>query len=91
MVLLAVILCGTIAVRVVAPLVASRFIDRAVSAGTLEELIFLALMTIGLALAEQVTDEASAGRVAVLGALRLYLDFINLFIYLLRIFGTRRN
>lgn len=53
MVLLAVILCGTIAVRVVAPLVASRFIDRAVSAGTLEELIFLALMTIGLALAEQ--------------------------------------
>ncbi|MBK9711325.1 MAG: ABC transporter ATP-binding protein [Kouleothrix sp.] len=53
MALLAAILCGTIAVQVVAPLVASRFIDRAVSEGALEELIFLALLTIGLALAEQ--------------------------------------
>ncbi|MBR3100981.1 MAG: Bax inhibitor-1/YccA family protein [Muribaculaceae bacterium] len=35
------------------------------------------------------TDEASAGKVATLGALSLYLDFINLFIYLLRIFGSR--
>ncbi len=38
-------------------------------------------------LAAQVNDETAAGRVAVLGALTLYLDFINLFIYLLRIFG----
>ncbi len=28
---------------------------------------------------------------AILGALALYLDFINLFILLLRIFGRRRN
>jgi FtsH-binding integral membrane protein len=42
-------------------------------------------------LAAQVGDETSAGRVAVLGALTLYLDFINLFIYLLRILGVRRN
>jgi FtsH-binding integral membrane protein len=28
---------------------------------------------------------------AVLGALQLYLDFINIFIHLLRIFGKRRN
>lgn len=42
-------------------------------------------------LAATVTDEASAGRVAVLGALTLYLDFINLFIFLLRILGVRRN
>ena len=42
-------------------------------------------------MAAQVSDETSAGRVAVLGALRLYLDFINLFIYLLRILGVRRN
>ncbi|HQN57949.1 MAG TPA: Bax inhibitor-1 family protein, partial [Saprospiraceae bacterium] len=27
---------------------------------------------------------------AILGALALYLDFINLFIYLLRLFGSRR-
>ena len=35
--------------------------------------------------------DASEGaqKVALLGALALYLDFINLFIYLLRIFGRR--
>lgn len=42
-------------------------------------------------LAAQVSDETSAGRVAIIGALTLYLDFINLFIYLLRLFGARRN
>lgn len=31
----------------------------------------------------------TAGRLAVIGALNLYLDFINLFLYLLRIFGSR--
>lgn len=35
--------------------------------------------------------EASAGRLATLGALSLYLDFINLFLYLLRIFGGNRD
>lgn len=42
-------------------------------------------------LAAQVSDETTAGRVAVIGALTLYLDFINLFLFLLRIFGGRRN
>jgi uncharacterized protein len=42
-------------------------------------------------LSTQVSDETSAGRVAVLGALTLYLDFINLFVYLLRILGVRRD
>ncbi|MBC8077301.1 MAG: ABC transporter ATP-binding protein [Chloroflexales bacterium] len=51
--LLAVILCGTIAMQVVTPLVASRFIDRAATEGALDELIFLALLTMGLALAGQ--------------------------------------
>jgi ATP-binding cassette, subfamily B, bacterial len=51
--LLAVILCGTIAVRVVTPLAASRFIDRATTGAALAELIFLALLTMGLALAGQ--------------------------------------
>lgn len=32
----------------------------------------------------------SMGKVALMGALSLYLDFINLFILLLRIFGSRR-
>ena len=37
------------------------------------------------------TPDASEGaqKIALLGALTLYLDFINLFIYLLRIFGKR--
>ena len=35
-------------------------------------------------------DGTLAGRKAVMGALRLYLDFINLFLMLLRLFGDRR-
>jgi uncharacterized protein len=35
-------------------------------------------------------DDSISGRKAVMGALRLYLDFINLFLMLLRIFGNRR-
>ena len=31
------------------------------------------------------------GRLATLGALSLYLDFINLFLYLLRFFGNSRD
>jgi uncharacterized protein len=34
--------------------------------------------------------EGQAGSYAVMGALRLYLDFINLFLMLLRLFGRRR-
>lgn len=36
------------------------------------------------------TDEQNVGKLAAIGALTLYLDFINLFLYLLRIFGDRR-
>ncbi len=35
-------------------------------------------------------DGTVAGRKAVMGALSLYLDFINLFLFLLRFFGNRR-
>lgn len=34
---------------------------------------------------------AMAGHIATLGALNLYLDFINLFLYLLRFFGSQRD
>lgn len=34
---------------------------------------------------------ATASKLAVMGALSLYLDFINLFIYLLRVFGNSRD
>ena len=33
----------------------------------------------------------SAQKLALIGALSLYLDFINLFLYLLRIFGNNRD
>lgn len=42
-------------------------------------------------MSQQASDETSARRVAILGALRLYLDFINLFLLLLRVLGGRRN
>jgi FtsH-binding integral membrane protein len=35
-------------------------------------------------------DDDTAGKFAVLGALTLYLDFINMFIFLIRIFGRRK-
>ena len=38
-----------------------------------------------------VTDPSQTGKLATIGALSLYLDFINLFLYLLRIFGGRSN
>ncbi len=59
-------------------------------------LIFLALTiydmnrikrTLSQALANR--DETTIARLGILGALRLYLDFINLFIRLLRIFGSK--
>ena len=38
-----------------------------------------------------VSDDGSiAGKKAIMGALQLYLDFINLFIMLMRLFGNRR-
>lgn len=39
----------------------------------------------------QMSSADDAQRFAVIGALTLYLDFINLFIYLLRILGVRRD
>jgi FtsH-binding integral membrane protein len=36
-------------------------------------------------------NEETAMKMGILGALRLYLDFVNLFLYLLRFLGRRRN
>jgi FtsH-binding integral membrane protein len=38
----------------------------------------------------QYHDQKTAGKLAISGALRLYLDFINLFVMLLHLFGNRR-
>ena len=37
------------------------------------------------------TPEGQMGSYAVVGALSLYLDFINLFLFMLRFLGNRRN
>ncbi len=39
----------------------------------------------------QLGDEAVAMKMGILGALKLYLDFINIFLFLLRFFGRRRR
>jgi hypothetical protein len=36
-------------------------------------------------------DQASLTKVAIFGALRLYMDFINLMIVMLKFFGERRE
>ncbi len=36
-------------------------------------------------------DVAVMGRKAIMGALQLYLDFINLFMFLIQLFGNRNN
>ena len=38
-----------------------------------------------------VTDAAAPRRIAIIGALMLYLDFINLFLYILRLLGRSRD
>ena len=42
-------------------------------------------------LAQANLDPAMADKLATMGAMNLYLDFINLFLFLLRIFGGRNN
>ena len=39
----------------------------------------------------EVTPSDQAGRLSTIGALTFYLDFINLFLFLLRIFGGNRD
>lgn len=39
----------------------------------------------------EVLPAGQEGRLATIGALTLYLDFINLFLYLLRFFGASRD
>ena len=43
-----------------------------------------------LAAAEAGLDNASMRKVGILGALTLYLDFVNLFLHILRFLGRRR-
>ena len=57
-------------------------------------LIFVGLTAYDTQKIKNMYDSSDSGEVvskkAVMGALTLYMDFINLFIFLLRIFGQRR-
>ncbi len=39
----------------------------------------------------QAANEVTVAKMAIFGALKLYLDFLNLFLLLLRFFGDRRE
>ncbi|MDY6432394.1 MAG: Bax inhibitor-1/YccA family protein, partial [Synergistales bacterium] len=44
-----------------------------------------------MARASEWSDGSITGKIAVIGALSLYLDFINIFLYMLRLFGKHRD
>ncbi len=59
--------------------------------------LFTALTAYDTQMIKKMSDQASADaseddfiRLSIIGALKLYLDFINMFLFLLRIFGRRR-
>ncbi|MEP6927569.1 MAG: Bax inhibitor-1/YccA family protein [Ginsengibacter sp.] len=49
------------------------------------------LKRIGAGLEYSDVSAADTKKMSILGALNLYLDFINIFLFLLRLFGARRN
>ncbi len=49
------------------------------------------LKRIGEGLEYQDVSASDTKKISILGALNLYLDFINIFLFLLRLFGGRRN
>ena len=48
------------------------------------------LKGIAMSIEDGSVERATASKIAILGALNLYLDFVNLFLMLLRFFGKRR-
>ena len=49
------------------------------------------LKRIGMGVEFEGTEAAGVRKLAIIGALNLYLDFINIFLFLLRLFGGRRD
>ena len=86
-------LIGLVLAGIVNMFVGSGGLDLAVSA--IGVIIFTALTAYDIqkikALAASAADEAALGRLAIFGALQLYLDFINIFLDILRLTGRRRK
>jgi hypothetical protein len=84
-------LFGLIIVSVVNIFVASSTLDWWIS--IIGVVIFIGLTAWDTQSVKQMAalnlDPAMTDKLATMGALNLYLDFINLFLYLLRIFGNR--
>ncbi|MDY5260266.1 MAG: Bax inhibitor-1/YccA family protein, partial [Sodaliphilus sp.] len=83
-------LIGLIIVSVVNIFLASSALAWGISAAGV--IIFIGLTAWDVQKIKQMameTSERNVGKLAAIGALTLYLDFINLFLYLLRIFGNR--
>ena len=83
-------LIGLIIVSVVNIFLASSALAWGISAAGV--VIFIGLTAWDVQKIKQMameTSERNVGKLAAIGALTLYLDFINLFLYLLRIFGNR--
>lgn len=88
--MLFVALIGLLLALVVNLFMKSPAIDYLISCGGV--LIFIGLTawdTQKIKMLAAVTPDATVGKLAMIGALTLYLDFINLFLYLLRFFGRR--
>ena len=86
-------LIGIIVAMVVNIFLASPAIDFAIS--VIGVLVFAGLTAYDTQKIKEMyyvgDDGTVAGRKAIMGALRLYLDFINLFLMLLRLFGNNRG
>jgi FtsH-binding integral membrane protein len=86
-------LFGIILASVVNMFIGSGFMDYIIS--ILGVLIFTGLTAYDVQkikrLAEAEPGAANDGKIAIMGALTLYLDFINLFLFLLRFFGGNRD
>jgi uncharacterized protein len=86
-------LIGLLLAMVVNVFLRNSVVDLALSA--LGVLIFVGLTAYDSQKIKQMAaavdpESEMAAKVAIIGALRLYLDFINLFLRLLRLFGKRR-
>jgi hypothetical protein len=91
---------GSILMMAVWGLIVAIFVNMFWGNGTLDLIITLAGVAIFVGLTawdtQKIKQWAQSGQVdesalATVGALTLYLDFINLFIYLLRLFGQQRD
>jgi len=94
---------GTFLMMGVFGLLIAMVVNMFINSGPLETLISMAgvLIFTGLTaydtqrigrMAAQMGDQSSEAiaKVAIMGALKLYLDFINMFLFVLRLFGRRR-